>query len=98
MREYPLRLVGAMVANGLSLESIEGFIAGETNLSEEVRSALWLLAWSETRSENRRQRVAELMEGERHFAGRLSVGGRVDCFWADDAVAGRNQFGLGIGD
>ncbi|MGZ6574978.1 MAG: hypothetical protein ACXVHJ_28600 [Solirubrobacteraceae bacterium] len=99
MREYTLRVVGAMVANGLSLESIEGFIEGETHVSEEVRSALWLLAWSETSRENRRQRVAELMEGERHFAGRLSVGGgRVDCFRADESVAGRNQLGLGIGD
>ena len=85
MREYPLRLVGAMVAHGLGLESIEGFIEGETHLSEEIRSALWLFAWSETRREHRRQRVAELMEGKRQFAGRLIANGR-------------NQFGLGIGD
>jgi hypothetical protein len=98
MREYPLRVVGAMVVNGQSLESIEGFIEGRTDLSEEVRSALWLLAWSEARREDRRQRVAELMEGERQFAGRLSASGRVDCSWAKESVAGRNQFGLGIGD
>ena len=86
-----------MVASGQSLESIEGFIESGPHLSEDVRSALWLLAWSETSRENRRQRVAELMAGKRQYAGRLIAGGRVDC-WADESVAGRNQFGLGIGD
>jgi hypothetical protein len=98
MREYPLHVVGAMIANGQTLKSIEGFIEGKTQLPEEERSALWLLAWSETRRENRRQRVADLMEGERQIAGRLSASGRVDRAWRDESVAGRNQCGLGIGD
>jgi len=98
MREYPLRVVGAVIANGQGLESIEGCIECRTGLSEEVRFALSLWAWSETSRESRRQRVAALMEGERQFAGRLSASGRVDCSWADESVAGRNQFGLGIGD
>jgi hypothetical protein len=54
MREYPLLMVEAMAANGCSLESIEDFIEGRTHLSKEERSALWLLAWTEIRRENRR--------------------------------------------
>lgn len=55
MREYSLQMVEAMAANGCSLESIEDFIDGRTDLSEDERSALWLLAWTEIRRENRRQ-------------------------------------------
>ena len=96
MRTYPLRVVEAMVADGCSLESIEDFIEGRTELSEEVRSALWLLAWSETSGENRRQRVAELMSGERQLAGRVSTNGRVDCSGADESMAGPNELaGMG---
>jgi len=97
MREYPLRAVEAMVANGCSLGSIEDFIEDRTHLSEEDRSALWLVAWIETGREHRRQRVAELMEGRRQFAGRLGVRRRVDFSWADESVAWPNEFGLGIG-
>jgi hypothetical protein len=97
MREYPLLMVEAMAANGCSLESIEDFIEGRTHLSEEERSALWLLAWTEIRRENRRQRVAESIGGERQLAGRVDANGRVDCSGAEESVAGRHQFGLGIG-
>jgi len=97
MREYPLRVVEAMVANGCSLKSIDYFIEGRAHLSEEDRSALWLLAWSDSGHENRRQRVAELIEGERHLAGRVGANGRVDRYEADESVDGRNQFGLGVG-
>lgn len=72
MREYPLRVVEAMVANGSSLSSIDRFSQGGTRRSAEERPALWLAAWSERGRENRLQRVAELMGGERHLAGSCS--------------------------
>jgi len=97
MREYPLDAVEAMVANGCSLGSIEDFIEDRTHLSEEVRSALWLVAWIETGREHRRRRVAELIEGSRQLAGRVGARRRVECSWADESVARRNEFGLGIG-
>ena len=97
MRTHPLGVLEAMLANGCSLESIEGFIEDRTHLAEEVGSALSMLAWSETKHENRRQRVAELMNGERQLAGRVSANGRVDCSSAEESVAGRHRFGLGIG-
>ena len=66
MFNYPLRVVEGMVADGRSLKSIEDFIEDRTHhLSEEARSALWLLAWSETNRENRPRRVGELMRAER---------------------------------
>ena len=96
MHEYPLGAVEAMVANGCSLGSIEDFIEERTHLSEEDRSALWLLAWIETGRENRRQRVAELMQGKRQFAGRVGARRRAGCSWADESVAGPpGEFGLG---
>jgi hypothetical protein len=78
MREYPRRAVEAMVATGSSLESIDYFIESRTQLSEEERSVMWLLAWSRSGRENRRQRVAELIGGERHLAGRAGASGGVD--------------------
>ena len=75
MRTYPSRAVEAMVATGSSWESIEDFIETRTHLSEDARSALWLVAWSETSRENRRQRVAQLMAGERQLAGRVRDNG-----------------------
>ena len=78
MRSYPSRVVEAFVANDSGRESTEDLIENRTHLTGEGRSALGLLTWSETSRENRRQRVAELMEGERQFAGRLSANGRVD--------------------
>jgi hypothetical protein len=86
-----------MVANGCSLESIDYFIESRTQLSEEERSALWLLAWSKSGREERRQRVAELIEGERHLAGRAGADGRVDQPGADEPVGDRNEFGPGVG-
>lgn len=85
-----------MVANGCSLKSIEHFIEDRISLSGDARSALWLLAWTETSRENRRQRVAELMEGTRQLAGRADAS-RVDRSRADESVAGPHPFGLGIG-
>jgi hypothetical protein len=71
-------VVEAMIADGQSLESIEGFIEDRAHLSGEARFALRLLAWTETDRENRRQRVAELIEGERQLAGRVNAQHRVD--------------------
>jgi hypothetical protein len=89
MREYPLPSVEPMVANRCSLGSTEDVTEDRTDLSEEVRSAPWLSAWIETSPENRRQRVAELMEGKRQFAGRLGARRHIDYSWADgDAGAG----------
>jgi hypothetical protein len=89
MREDPLRSVEAIVANGSSLWSTEDFIEDRTDLSEVVRSAPWLSAWIETSRENRRQRVAELMEGKRQFAGGLGTSRHVDHSSADgDAGVG----------
>jgi hypothetical protein len=48
MYSHPLRRVKAMVADYRTLESIEDFVENETHLSEDDRSALWLLAWIET--------------------------------------------------
>jgi hypothetical protein len=97
MREYPLEAVEAMVADGRSLESIEHFIEDRTHLSRDVRSALWLLAWTETSREHRRQRVAELIAGKRQFAGRVGVNRRVDGARTNESVSGPNEIGLGIG-
>ena len=97
MREYPLEAVEAMVADGRSLESIEHFIEDRAHLSRDVRSALWLLAWTETSRERRRQRVAELIAGKRQFAGRVGVNRRVDVARPNESVAGPNEIGLGIG-
>jgi hypothetical protein len=94
MREYPLRVVGAMVASGYS---IDRFIEGRTRLSEVDRSGVWLSAWSESGRENRLQRVAELIDGERHLAGRVGANGGVDRRRADHALAERNEFRLGVG-
>ncbi|MBV8430138.1 MAG: hypothetical protein JO244_03185 [Solirubrobacterales bacterium] len=64
------------------MESIEDFIAGLPHQSEETRSALWLLAWTDTdRRESRRLRVAELLQGERQLAGRVNADGRRD--WSE---------------
>ena len=95
MREHPLQMVEAMLANGCSLKSIDYFLEGRTHLSEEDRSVLWLLAWSARG--NRRQRVADVIEGERHLAGRVGVSDRVDRSGANESVGGRNRFGLGVG-
>jgi len=73
VREYPLRVVEAMLANGCNLGSIEDFLEGRTDLSEENRSRLWLIAWSETSRENRRQRAGVLIEGERQLVGRVGA-------------------------
>jgi hypothetical protein len=45
MFTHPLQQVEVMVATDCSFESIEDFIENETHLSEDARSALWLLAW-----------------------------------------------------
>jgi hypothetical protein len=70
MHNYPLRVVEAMIASGRSLEAIEDFIENGTHLSEEIRSALWLFAWTETARENRPHRVSDAIEGEHQLAGR----------------------------
>jgi hypothetical protein len=98
MREYARRVVEAMVANGCSLESIDHFIESRSHLSEEERSVMWLFAWSKSARENRRRRVAELIEGERHLAGRAGANGRLYQPGAFEFVGGRNQFGPGVGD
>jgi hypothetical protein len=80
------------------LKSVDQFIEDKTPLSEEERSAVWLLARSsESGRENRLQRVAELIEGGRQLAGRVRADARVDRYGADESVGGRNQFGLGVG-
>ena len=68
MHNYLLRVVEAMVASGQSLEAIEDFIENGTHLSEEIRSALWLFAWTGTARENRPHRVGEAIVGERQLA------------------------------
>ena len=96
MREYPLESIEAMVVHGSSLESIEHFIADRSHLPGEVRSALWLLAWTEISRDNRRQRVADLIAGRRQLAGRVDTKGRVDRRRADGTDR-PYPFGLGIG-
>jgi hypothetical protein len=61
MHDYQLRAIEAMIASGQNFEAIERFIDGLTHMSEEARSALWLLAWTETSKENRLQCAAELI-------------------------------------
>ena len=51
MHDYQLRVVEGMIDSGDSFESIEGFIDGLTHVSEEARSALWLLAWTDRQGE-----------------------------------------------
>lgn len=53
MFTHPLQQVKAMVATDCSFESIEDFIENETHLSEDARSALWLLAWIKTGRQHR---------------------------------------------
>jgi len=77
MRTYAWRVLDAMVGNGCSWDSTGDFLEDRSRLSEEVRSTLWVLAWRESSRENRRQRVAQLMEGERQLAGRVSANRRL---------------------
>lgn len=85
MSNPPRRAVETMIASGQSMESIEDFIEGLPHESEETRSALWLLAWTDTRRrESRHHRVAELIEGERQLAGRVNTNGRRRS-WADES-------------
>ena len=84
MHDYPLQVVEAMIASGHSFESIEVFIDDLIHVSEETRSALWLLAWTESSKENRLQCVAELINGERDLA---APGDRFGC----RRVPGRDQ-------
>jgi hypothetical protein len=95
MREYSPRVVKVRVTNGCSLTSIDDYIEGRTHLSEEEEGyAPSLLARSKSARENRLHRVAELIEGERHLAGRVDA--RVDRHGAYESAGERNQTELGV--
>jgi hypothetical protein len=98
MREYPLRVLEARVTKSCSLHSIDYFIEGRAHVSERERHPPWLSAWSESARENRLRRVAELIEGERHLAGRVDANARFDPNGADDESVGEhNHLELGVG-
>jgi len=54
------KFVEAMIGAGASFERIEQYIEERADLSNDVRSALWLLAWCETDPEQRRSVIREL--------------------------------------
>jgi CelD/BcsL family acetyltransferase involved in cellulose biosynthesis len=54
-----------MLEAGASFEGIEAYINGRRDLTREMRSALWLLAWAETTTQERRRVVRELLVGAR---------------------------------
>jgi hypothetical protein len=55
--------VEAMLGVGAGFEHIEAYIEGRKDLTPDVKSALWLLAWCETDEHHRRDVVDDLLAG-----------------------------------
>ncbi len=61
--------VEGMVGEDVRLEDIEKYIEGCVHLPEDSKSALWLLAWTETNRHERRRAVVELIARTAHDLG-----------------------------
>jgi hypothetical protein len=64
-----LACVEQMLDEDVPLEDIEMYIETCVHLPDGVRSALWLVAWTQTSRYERRRAVGELMAGTGHDLG-----------------------------
>ena len=64
-----LACVEQMLDENFQLEDIEIYIETCVHLPEDTRSALWLVAWTETNRHKRRRAVVDLMAGIGHDPG-----------------------------
>jgi len=61
--------VERMLAARVGFAEIEKYIEDDVELPSDSKSALWLLAWSETNRRERRHAVGELLSGLGHDLG-----------------------------
>lgn len=57
----PIEHIERMLAADTAFEHVEAYIEARRDLSDDQRSALWLLAWCETSEDNRRTVVRSLL-------------------------------------
>ena len=58
--------VEIMLATNVAFADIETYIEGRVDLSASAKSALWLLAWTDTNRPDRRRAVRELLADTAH--------------------------------
>jgi len=66
MNKSAQRAVENMLAANVGFAEIETYIEDRVGLSAHAKSALWLLAWTETNRGDRRQVVRELLVDAAH--------------------------------